>query len=165
MAELSCSFTNFTQSASCLCTNADAERKISNCVLANCTYAELVQVEKLQYSLCYNEPKDSRRANLLAVTVILTILTLFMVVTRCWSRYSVSKEFWWDDWFILFSTACYIALQANQFWGVYLGFGVHVWNVNPDLNELLFKVCYSKFFDLVSDDCSINLCTKFFTWS
>lgn len=79
------------------------ERKVSNCVLANCTYEELVQIETLQYELCHDEPRPSRRGNLVAVTVVLTVITTLMVALRCWSRYTISKQFWWDDWFILFS--------------------------------------------------------------
>lgn len=135
--------------ASCLCTNIPAEKSISDCVLANCTYQELVKVEKVQYDLCYDEPKPSRRANIYAVTIILTVLTIIMVAVRCWSRYSVSKQFWWDDWFVIFSTACFLGLQANNLWGVGMGFGVHVWNVNPILNKKLYQVHFLPTFKVI----------------
>jgi hypothetical protein len=124
-----------------------------------------VKVEKLQYDLCYDEPRPSRRANIYAVTIILTFFTILMVVLRCWSRYTVSKQFWWDDWFVIFSTICFLGLQASNLWGVGMGFGVHVWNVNPSLNKKLYQVCFVKLCKLLADHNSTNGYMKFSTWS
>jgi hypothetical protein len=52
----------------------------------------------------------------------------------------VSKEFWWDDWMLLLATGLFLALQAVNIWGIKIGFGVHVWNVNSDKNVALYQV-------------------------
>ena len=140
LLDLGCSLSNLTALGSCLCLNIQAESKIADCVVRNCTYTELVKVEKVQYELCHDEPKPSRSASILAVTITLAVLVITFVALRCWSRHTVSKEFWWDDWFLLFSTSLFLALQGANIWGVKMGFGVHVWNVNPDLNVKLYQV-------------------------
>ncbi|KAE9382122.1 hypothetical protein N431DRAFT_317320, partial [Stipitochalara longipes BDJ] len=134
-----CSLTNLTALSSCLCLNIQAESKIARCVVTNCNYTELVKVEKAQYELCYGEPEPSRRSSILAVTIILACLVIIFVGLRCWSRYTISKEFWWDDWILLLATVFFLALQAVNIWGVEIGFGVHVWNVNPDNNVKLYQ--------------------------
>lgn len=70
-------------------------------------------------------------------------MVIIFVALRCWSRYTVSKEFWWDDWFLLGSTTLFLTLQGVNIWGVKMGPGVHVWNVNPDLNVQLYQVAYT----------------------
>ncbi|KAN0121837.1 hypothetical protein V8E51_000163 [Hyaloscypha variabilis] len=139
LAETQCSLTNLTALSSCLCLNIQAESKIAKCVVTNCNYTELVKVEKAQYELCYGEPEPSRRSNILAVTIILACMVIFFVVLRCLSRHTVSKEFWWDDWMLLLATGLFLALQAVNIWGVKIGFGVHVWNVNSDNNVALYQ--------------------------
>jgi hypothetical protein len=67
-------------------------------------------------------------------------MVILFVVLRCLSRHTVSKEFWWDDWMLLLATGLFLALQAVNIWGVKIGFGVHVWNVNSDNNVALYQV-------------------------
>jgi len=97
-------------------------------------------VEKAQYELCYGEPEPSRKSSIMAVTIILACLVIVFISLRCWSRYTISKEFWWDDWILLLATMLFLGLQALNVWGVNIGFGVHVWNVNSDNNVELYQV-------------------------
>lgn len=140
LVELQCNLNDLSALSSCLCLNIEAESNIANCIVTKCNYTELVKVEKVQYELCYAEPEPSRRGNILAVTITLACAAIIFVGLRCWSRYSISRQFWWDDWLLLVSTSFFLGLQAVNMWGVKMGFGLHVWNVNPDLNTRLYQV-------------------------
>jgi hypothetical protein len=140
LLDMECSHSNLTAFSSCVCLNLVAESKMANCVVRNCNYSELVKVEKAQYELCYGQPKPSRSGSILAATIALACLVIIFVGLRFWSRYTISKKFWWDDWFLLASTLLFLVLQAVNVWGVQMGFGVHVWNTNPGLNEKLYQV-------------------------
>ncbi len=94
----------------------------------------------VQYELCFDEPEPSRRGNILGVTLALACLVIGFVGLRCLSRYSISKQFWWDDWVLMASASLFLGLLAVNVWGLKLGFGLHFWNTNPNLIILLYKV-------------------------
>lgn len=97
-------------------------------------------MEKSQQVLCEGYPRPSLGPALLITTVVFAVLVIVFVALRCWSRYSISREFWWDDWFLIGSAVLQLSLQGAIIWGVEMGFGLHVWNVNSDLNVALYKV-------------------------
>ena len=48
-------------------------------------------------------PKPDRVAELIGVSVFLTVFGTFFVIVRLWVRYTSIKSFGWDDIFIFFS--------------------------------------------------------------
>jgi hypothetical protein len=57
--------------------------------------------------LCAGFPAQSRGSEAIIAGITFTSITLPLILLRCWSRYSIAKELWWDDWTILVSGVCY----------------------------------------------------------
>ncbi|KAH8654646.1 hypothetical protein BGZ60DRAFT_332854, partial [Tricladium varicosporioides] len=129
LTDAKCTLSNFTLLSECLCLNIHTESWISECVLNNCTYKELVLVETAQHELCIDQPRPSRRPNLYGAAITLSVIVICFVALRVWSRWSITRQFWWDDWVLLVATVS----------GTWLGFGWHVWNVDPRRNIVLYQ--------------------------
>jgi hypothetical protein len=52
----------------------------------------------LQDDLCKGVPYPSRSAEIVRVTIIVTVVAYFIFALRCVSRYMVARTIWWDDW-------------------------------------------------------------------
>jgi len=57
--------------------------------------------------LCAGFPVQSRGSEAIIVGIAFTSVSLLLILLRCWSRYSIIKELWWDDWTILVAGVCY----------------------------------------------------------
>jgi hypothetical protein len=57
--------------------------------------------------LCAGFPVQSRGSETVIVGAVFISITLPIILLRCWSRYSIAKELWWDDWTILAAGVCY----------------------------------------------------------
>ncbi|KUJ23923.1 uncharacterized protein LY89DRAFT_726973 [Mollisia scopiformis] len=139
MTEENCSIGNLTQLSDCLCLHLEGLSTIATCIFKKCNYTDLVVVEKATEVLCEGEPRPDRKPELLGTTIALAIIVLVFVGLRFWSRFTVSRQFWWDDWFVLLGTICQIGTDCAMFWGISMGFGVHVWNVDSKLNVPLYQ--------------------------
>ena len=57
----------------------------------------------------------SRGPEIVAVSVVLTILSTIALALRVWSRFiSKNQGFWWDDWFALASLVCAARYSNDQ---------------------------------------------------
>ena len=57
----------------------------------------------------------NRGPEIVAVSVILTILSIIALALRVWSRFiSKNQGFWWDDWFALASLVCAARYSNDQ---------------------------------------------------
>jgi hypothetical protein len=54
--------------------------------------------------LCASYPKESRSAEVRRVAIILSALTLPIVALRCFSRWAITRQIWYDDWAVLVAT-------------------------------------------------------------
>ena len=60
-------------------------------------------------------PDLARAPEIVAVSVVLTILSIMAVALRVWSRFiSKNQGFWWDDWFALASLVCAARYPNDQ---------------------------------------------------
>jgi hypothetical protein len=63
-----------------------------------------LKVAALAYAnnaLCAGFPIESRGYDLTLANIVLASLTLPAIALRCYSRYVIARELWWDDWTII----------------------------------------------------------------
>lgn len=109
--------------------------QLSNCVLNSCNLTEQIRELPashlishhsnhvsdfsftgsstiLQERLCEGVPQPSRGAEIIRISVILTLIATCAIALRCASRYLVARKFWWDDWVIILVA---VSLSAKIF--------------------------------------------------
>lgn len=79
---------------------------LSNTVSQIADY-ETIALAVANNQLCAGFPVRSRGSEAIIVGIVFTSITLPLILLRCWSRYSIAKELWWDDWTILIAGVCY----------------------------------------------------------
>jgi len=138
LTAVNCDFTNATGLNECLCTGIQAPKAVAGCVALQCNATDLYEVTISIQGFCRNQPQATKRPELLATTITLAVAIVMFVVTRCWSRYSVSQRLWWDDWLLLVSAALLLAMHGITIWGTLEGYGRHIWTISPLKYETLF---------------------------
>ena len=60
-------------------------------------------------------PDPTRGPDVVAVSIVMTVLSIMALALRVWSRLmSRNQNFWWDDWFALASLVCAAHYQDHQ---------------------------------------------------
>jgi hypothetical protein len=52
----------------------------------------------LQAIICKGVPQPSRSNEIIHTIVILSVFTFPILCLRCFSRWSITRQLWWDDW-------------------------------------------------------------------
>lgn len=134
-----CQLNNLT---GCICTNETLQMQLSNCVLNSCNLTEQIRSSTiLQERLCEGVPQPSRGAEIIRISVILTLIATCAIALRCASRYLVARKFWWDDWVIILVAVFLIPLSVFAILYPHYGLGKHIWNI-PPLNVILLRKIY-----------------------
>jgi hypothetical protein len=98
----------------CFCGSIPFQLSLSTCVQQNCTFDNQVRelttsfpisITKLTTQgaadvgneLCAGTPKPSRSAEIQRDTIILAAVTYPIVALRCYQRWSIAHQTWWDD--------------------------------------------------------------------
>jgi hypothetical protein len=72
------------------------------------TYASThTEVAASTAALCQIRPQPTKQPRLLAASITLGTAVAIFVVLRCYSRYSISKQFWWDDWLLILAAVSF----------------------------------------------------------
>lgn len=100
----------------CSCTNVPLQYNLSACIQKGCNFTEQIstftQSLVLTFELCLTEtevaevnqviceglPVDFNGWPVPIVGLVFGIITLITVLLRCYSRYTIARGFWWDDW-------------------------------------------------------------------
>lgn len=140
---MNCNLSNITSFSDCFCANIPGQSQITTCMTKKCPFNELKVSEVSLTIICAGQPRPTRRPQLYAFTITSSLIVCVFVTLRCYSNYHISKTFWWDDGFLLISSAFFLCFQSVTLWGVSVGFGLHVWNSDPTHWEGLLRFEWS----------------------
>ncbi|KAF4634695.1 hypothetical protein G7Y89_g3406 [Cudoniella acicularis] len=107
--------------------------------------ASLIQAEiaKVNEKICEGTPVESRAWAVTITALVGGPLAIAAVVLRCYSRYSVARQFGSDDSIIVISTAVLIVLFVLEVYnGMANGFGLRIWDLDPNKVQQLLKIFY-----------------------
>ncbi|KAH8756854.1 hypothetical protein BGZ57DRAFT_772220, partial [Hyaloscypha finlandica] len=135
LASTQCDTTNLQ---SCFCTNEILQANVSICVLTECNYREQVVASNLQAIICEGVPQPSRSNEIIHTIIVLSAFTFPILCLRCFSRWSITRQLWWDDWMAVLAGVRSPLQQLAK-----LGLGRHVWNVRPVDSTPLLKYFYA----------------------
>ncbi|KAL0943596.1 integral membrane protein (CFEM domain-containing protein) [Colletotrichum truncatum] len=120
-----CDLTNTT----CSCASSELGPLTANCILANCTMQDSLDLAKLQASQC-NLPHESQTTKMLAILVVVYTSAVVAIGLRLIAK-SLAKTWSIDD--VLIIAAIVIAIAPFSF--VILmaskGFGTHLYDLQP----------------------------------
>ena len=57
-----------------------------------------VDATNLQASTCEGVPQPSRSDEIIRTMIALSAITFPILGLRCFSRWSIARQLWWDDW-------------------------------------------------------------------
>lgn len=80
--------------------------------------------------LCESFPQESQQTTLMVISILGIALSLPSIGLR-WLARCQSSRLGWDDYTALIATVLLLILSALQLDSTAMGFGRHVWNVNP----------------------------------
>ncbi|OAT08126.1 hypothetical protein BDBG_04110 [Blastomyces gilchristii SLH14081] len=88
-------------------------------------------------------PVDEGRAPLiLGLSGCLAVLSILVVVLRCYCRGRIERHFWHDDYLIVFATICSIIVLACFIAESYNGLGRYILFLSSENREYLAKIGY-----------------------
>ncbi|KAN0101513.1 hypothetical protein V8E51_012023 [Hyaloscypha variabilis] len=126
--EVGCTLANTT----CQCSSSHLVTLTGDCMLANCTFAEAIELSKINAAIC-GLPFQSHNKELRVMTIICAAITYTSVLLRFITRLFVAQTYGMDDWFIL---AAAISDAVFTYYGVIMehdGLGDHVRDVNLEV--------------------------------
>ncbi|KAI0998903.1 hypothetical protein K3495_g9293 [Podosphaera aphanis] len=125
----------------CKCNNPEIYEKTTTCVLKNCSLSHGVLLSKVQAEICHR-PQQSRqdviRMSLIGPAIIVTITSILRYIS-CWK---VRGGLFLEDYLIFVAILMYWVLQSLIFRIVDLGFGTHVYQLNPELVGQILKLFF-----------------------
>ncbi|KIM94076.1 hypothetical protein OIDMADRAFT_184520 [Oidiodendron maius Zn] len=150
--------------SSCLCTNTTLQSQLSICVQTSCNRTEQYSTISVSQNLiCKGAPQQSRSAEVIRITIIISSVAFLVVILRLCSRYFVAK-IWWDDWAIiaaavrriytvddrlrhilyapLFLRRVLLWRDNNEVLGAANGFGKHAWDIPPGNIDTILELYY-----------------------
>lgn len=87
-----------------------------------------------------NIPGESNSLQVEIPCAIFFILTPAFVIIRLWARVKLRTGLGVDDWTLLASFACCVAVGVLMMVSVYFGFGQHIYNLSPANRQSTLKV-------------------------
>lgn len=116
----------------CQCASTRLYQITAECMMANCTLEEAVDLDKVSAAIC-ERPYESRNYLIHVTSIVCMVITYTAVGIRLVTRYCLHQSYRLDDWFILGAavtdavfTGFGIAFERH-------GFGEHVWEINVDM--------------------------------
>lgn len=125
----------------CKCNNPDVYQKTTKCVLQNCSLSQGVILSKVHAEIC-QRPQQSRQDTIRLSLIGPAIIVLITSITRYLSCWKVRGEFFLEDYLIFIALLMYCILQGLVFRIVDLGFGTHVYQLNPVLVGQILKIFF-----------------------
>ncbi|KAF4775595.1 hypothetical protein HER10_EVM0012338 [Colletotrichum scovillei] len=146
--------------AKCACTNDDLQLRVSTCVQLSCDFTDQVNALRKSQVLCYEYPTTSRRGSAPIFALALPIITLIIVLLRCFASWTIARKLWLDDYVTLVALGLLIISSVCGAIANSLGFGKHYWAVNPDSAKTLLQVFYALqiMYNLVIITAKIAIC-------
>lgn len=68
--------------------------------------------------LCASYPKESRSSEVRRDAIILSAVTYPIVALRCFARWNVTRQIWYDDWAALVATFFLMCLGGIEIYSV-----------------------------------------------
>ncbi|KAI0999127.1 hypothetical protein K3495_g9068 [Podosphaera aphanis] len=130
LSTMNCNLSNMTEFSACYCANIPKQTQITSCTMQKCSLEQTKSSNLMLSVICSGQPQQTKRPQLLASTISSSLIVCIFVTLRCYSNYQISKKFWWDDGFLLLSSAFFICFQSVTIWGISVGLGLHIWNSN-----------------------------------
>ncbi|KAK7180494.1 hypothetical protein DPSP01_009970 [Paraphaeosphaeria sporulosa] len=134
IADSGCGITDYQ----CQCGNTILAKRVSACMLANCTMEDALGFSQVQDDVC-DLSEDSKSNTVLICTCVCYPLAIFFVTLRLVGKV-MSKRVRLEDWIIVSSLilaampiACVVKMTT-------IGFGEHLWNLKP--GQLLHSLRY-----------------------
>ncbi|PVH97500.1 hypothetical protein DM02DRAFT_495220, partial [Periconia macrospinosa] len=124
----------------CICNNKALTQTIGECLLANCTMADLEKSGKVQASLCHY-PTNSQKTELYYYTIITHVLTSITVLLRLGGKF-MSRRLSWDDAVLVFSWSMDLTLFGIRLAILKMGLGDHVWMLKDGILLPLLRIWY-----------------------
>ncbi|KUJ09950.1 uncharacterized protein LY89DRAFT_723801 [Mollisia scopiformis] len=157
---MGCPVTNLTTIGNCLCTSSTLQYELAICMFTSCNETDLITAtEVLQSEICITFPKESRKAEILRVEVIIAAFAFPMIALRLISRTWVARRLWWDDWMIVICALFMVPNTVIPVYSSYLGFGQHIWDI-PVLNFTRLNLLYwvaSIFYALIQNFAKLSI--------
>ncbi|KAK8076363.1 Satratoxin biosynthesis SC1 cluster protein 4 [Apiospora phragmitis] len=157
-----CPLTNIKKLSDCLCTNHDLLLDVVVCVESACGLEDSIKASKAREQLCASYPKESRVLQVKVVSCVAIALTFPIVIARLVARYTISGTLLGDDIVIVLASvrerttlggnqvssshkAKIFAISADALILAtgFLGFGLHLWDVDPAKVTALLQLVYA----------------------
>lgn len=128
--------------SSCLCTNTTLQSQLSICVQTSCNRTEQYSTISVSQNLiCKGAPQQSRSAEVIRITIIISSVAFLVVILRLCSRYFVAK-IWWDDWAIIAAAVSILSMTVCAIYCAANGFGKHAWDIPPGNIDTILELYY-----------------------
>lgn len=124
-----CHFTDIE----CICHHRETYASVGVCMSQKCTQVELLEVGRLQESVCHPEARDRKRD--LCLTIILEVPALICLILRIYSRWLTAARYEVDDWIMMLTLPMMIVFitLGQMYWlGKTMVFGVDVWTLQDN---------------------------------
>ncbi|KAM0323922.1 hypothetical protein ACHAQA_008503 [Verticillium albo-atrum] len=89
-----------------------------------------------------NIPGASNALMVQVPCMVFFVLTPIFFTVRVWSRVKLRSGFGWDDWTILASFGCCMAVSILMMASVHYGFGQHIFNIEKNNRIMAMKLFY-----------------------
>ncbi|KAH6687000.1 integral membrane protein [Verticillium dahliae] len=89
-----------------------------------------------------NTPGESNALMVQVPCMVFFVLTPIFFTVRIWSRLKLRSGFGWDDWTILASFTCCMAVSVLMMASVHYGFGQHIFNIEKNNRIMAMKLFY-----------------------
>ncbi|KAK8117448.1 uncharacterized protein PG998_005729 [Apiospora kogelbergensis] len=104
--------------------------------------AELAESSKVRAQLCDSYPKESQVLQVKITSSVAIALTIPIVIARLVARLTISGRLFSDDLVIVLASALALSADALILATGFLGFGQHLWDVDPANATALLQLVY-----------------------
>ncbi|KAK7918357.1 hypothetical protein PG985_010231 [Apiospora marii] len=165
-----CPFTGIKTFSDCFCTNHVLSLDIAVCVERSCSLEDSITASEVRQQLCASHPKESRVLQVKIISSIAITLTFPVVIARLVARYTISGKLFGDDIVIVLASVGIPLIpfpfqckhlfprklttdEQNQILAItadalilstgFLGFGLHLWDVDPTNAPTLLQIVFA----------------------
>ncbi|KAG8168958.1 hypothetical protein KVR01_001707 [Diaporthe batatas] len=133
--------TSIDQLSSCICSNVTLLTTLSGCTRLSCEVSDQILGENALGQTCRGAPLFvESQATFLKVLAIAAIVLAVPSIGLRWYARCKSSTLGVDDYLALLATIALIAVSAVQLGSAFIGFGVHVWVVDPRMAIPLLRL-------------------------
>ncbi|KAK8108557.1 Satratoxin biosynthesis SC1 cluster protein 4 [Apiospora sp. TS-2023a] len=138
-----CPLTGIQSFSDCFCTDHELSLDIAVCVESSCSMEDSIKASEVRQQLCAPYPRESRVLQVKIISSIAIALTFPIVIARLVARYSISGKLFGDDIVIVLASILAISADALILSTGFLGFGLHLWDVDPANAPALLQIVYA----------------------